>query len=86
MRVPLGQVVATPGALQLVGHEGCLALLRRHAAGDWGDLGGFDRKQNEQALKVEARIFSAYETAVGRVWVITEANRSSTSILLPSEY
>ena len=50
MRVPLGRVVATLGALETFGHEGCVALLRRHAGGDWGDLGGFDRGENERAL------------------------------------
>ena len=86
MRLALGQVVATPGALDLIGHAGVYGLLRRHAAGDWGDLDAFDRRQNSRALKTGARIFSAYETPAGRVWVITEADRSSTCILLPSEY
>ena len=83
---PLGRVVATPGALELVGPEGVYGLLRRHAAGDWGELGGFDRAENTRALETGARIFSAYETPAGRVWVITEADRSSTCVLLPSEY
>lgn len=86
MRFPLGRVVATPGALDTFGQEGCFALLRRHAGGDFGDLDGHDRKANERALKIEARIFSSYETPSGRVYVITEADRSSTCVLLPSEY
>ena len=86
MRVPLGRVVATPGALGMFGHEGCFLLLRRHAGGDWGDLDGHDRRVNEQALKTGARLLSAYDTPAGRAWIITEADRSSTCVLLPSEY
>jgi len=86
MRFPLGQIVATPGALALFGHEGCFRLLVRHANGDWGDIDGFDRRENERALREGARLFSAYDTAVGRCWIISEADRSSTCILLPSEY
>ena len=86
VRFELGRVVATPGALDLIDHEGCLLLLRRHAGGDWGDLGGFDRWQNDRALRDGERLFSSYATASGKVWVITEADRSSTCVLLPSEY
>ena len=82
----LGRVVATPGALELVGHEGCLILLRRHAGGDWGDLDAHDRRENARALKTGARLFSAYATPAGSCWLITEADRSSTCVLLPSEY
>ncbi len=86
-RFPLGQVVATPAALELPGPLGAYGLLRRHAAGDWGDLlDAHDRRANERALKTGERIFSAYETPAGRVWVITEADRSSTCVLLPEEY
>jgi hypothetical protein len=66
--------------------EGVYALLRRHASGDWGELGAFDRRENERALRMGARLLSAYEARAGRVWIITEADRSSTCILLPSEY
>lgn len=86
MRVPLGCVVATPGALATFGHEGCFLLLRRHAGGDWGDVDEFDRRENERALKTGARLLSAYDTPAGRAWIITEADRSSTCVLLPSEY
>jgi len=85
-RFALGQVVATPGALELVGPEGVYGLLWRHATGDWGELEAFDRRQNSRALKTGARIFSAYETPAGRCWIITEADRSSTCVLLPEEY
>ena len=78
----------TPGALELVGHEGCLLLLRRHAGGDWGELDGHDRRANERALRDGARLLSSYPVgeAGEKVWIITEADRSSTCLLLPSEY
>ncbi|MEJ7871879.1 MAG: hypothetical protein WKF67_06440 [Rubrobacteraceae bacterium] len=82
----LGRIVATPGAIETIGHEGCLALLRRHAGADWGDLDGHDRRANERALRDGERLFSSYVTASGKVWTITEADRSSTCVLLPSEY
>jgi hypothetical protein len=82
----LGKVVATPGALELVGVAGVYGLLQRHGVGDWGDLEASDRRGNEKALKTGARLFSTYETPAGRVWIITEADRSSTCILLPDEY
>jgi hypothetical protein len=82
----LGEVVATRGALATFGVIGCAVLLVRHASGDWGDLCAFDRRQNEQALKEGSRLFSSYDTPTGRCWVITEADRSVTTVLLPEEY
>jgi Pyruvate/2-oxoacid:ferredoxin oxidoreductase delta subunit len=84
----LGQVVGTPGALSALreAHTAPRELLRRHQSGDWGGLGGFDRAENTRALETGARIFSAYETPAGKVWIITEADRSSTCLLLPAEY
>jgi len=61
-------------------------LLARHATGDWGELCAFDRRQNEIGLREGYRIFSSYEVPTERVWVITEADRSVTTILLPEEY
>jgi len=62
-------------------------LIVRHAAGDWGDLDDFDRAQNDAAVQTGGRIFSAYQvTDDVRVWVITEADRSHTTVLLPGEY
>jgi hypothetical protein len=86
--LPLGKVVATLGALKLLSElgEDPFAYLARHATGDWGDLCTFDRRQNEIALREEARIFSSYDTPAGNVWIITEADRSITTILLPEEY
>ena len=86
MRFELGRIVATPGVLELVGHEGCFLLIARHAGGDWGDLDGHDRRENERALRNGVRLLSAYDTAAGRVWIITEADRASACVLLPSEY
>jgi hypothetical protein len=90
MRAPLhlGRVVATPGALKLLSEAGenPFAYLARHATGDWGDLCAFDRRQNEIALREGYRVLSFYEVPQGRVWIITEADRSVTTILLPEEY
>ena len=61
-------------------------LLARHARGDWGDLCGFDRRQNLIALRDGYRVLSSYEVTAGKVWIITEADRSITTILLPEEY
>jgi hypothetical protein len=84
----LGRVVATPGALRLleVAGDHPFELLARHAAGDWGELCAFDRCQNEIALSDGYRVFSSYKVPAGRVWIITEADRSVTTILLPEEY
>ncbi len=85
---PLGQIVATPGALETM-HRYCingLELLSRHARGDWGDLDTDDREANDDALDEEARILSAYGTGDRKLWVITEADRSVTTILRPDEY
>ncbi len=86
--LPLGRVVATPGALKLLSEAGedPFDYLARHASGDWGELCAFDRRQNEIALREGLRIFSSYETSAGRCWIITEADRSVTTILLPEEY
>ena len=86
--LPLGKVVATPGALKLLSEMGKdpFGYIARHAAGDWGDLCAFDRRQNEIALRNGYRVFSSYEMITGRVWIITEADRSVTTILLPEEY
>jgi hypothetical protein len=86
--LPLGRVLATPGALKLLiesrGHP--FDLLARHATGDWGELRAFDRRQNEIALREGYRVLSSYEMLGGTVWIITEADRSATTILLPEEY
>lgn len=84
---PLGQVVATPCALEVLTQADITNAIRRHLSGDWGDLDDHDKKQNTNALKEHSRILSAYTTGSGvRFWIITEAYRSSTTILLPNEY
>ena len=86
---PLGQTVATPGALALLDHAGVNAstLLVRHQNGDFGDLDEADRVANANAIRNHTRILSAYMLARGkRIWIITEADRSATTLLLPSEY
>ena len=89
-RFPLGHVVATPGALEAVRANGVdvLALVRRHASGDWGTVCCDDALANDLALDpaCPARLLSAYDTPAGRLWIITEADRSATTVLLPSEY
>ena len=84
---PLGRVVATPGALDALAPEEPIALLRRHQSGDWGEVDGHDQRANNRALKDGTRVLSSYTTSGGeKVWIITEADRSSTCLLLPSEY
>ena len=79
-----GSVVATPGALGL-GIER-LPYLQRHLSGDWGDLDDNDKWENELAVNRSLRIFSSYQTPAGKLWIITEADRSATTFLLPEEY
>jgi hypothetical protein len=90
MRAPLtlGRVVATPGALKLLTEARAhpFDLLARHAAGDWGDLCAFDHRQNEITLREGLRVLSSYPVGEKSVWIITEADRSVTTILLPEEY
>jgi hypothetical protein len=90
MVLPLGKVCGTFGAL--VAFAGALdedlnSYLTRHANGDWGEVDDHDRKANEHALEHGLRVLSAYTLSTGeRIWIITEADRSVTTILLPSEY
>lgn len=88
-RFPLGQIVATPGALTAFEQAGQepMEFLRRHITGDWGEVGAEDRQANEQAVLHGARIMSVYSLRNGtKMWVITESDRSVTTFLLPSEY
>jgi len=85
----LGRVLAMPGALELLESYGKSPneYLDRHASGDWGDLTQHDRHENELSLREGFRIFSAYTVSpLNTLWVITEADRASTTILLPVEY
>lgn len=84
----LGQVVSTPNALCFAEDENIdlLALLARHHQGDWGDVCEEDRESNEEALLMQLRILSSYNFSKDKIWIITEADRSVTTILLPSDY
>lgn len=85
----LGKVVGTPGALQALeaAEQDPSELLTRHVTGDWGDLEDEDKEENELSVEKGFRIFSAYKLQSGvKVWVITEWDRSATTILLPEEY
>lgn len=89
VRVPSGQIVATPGALAAIEHTGDDAAhyLQRHLWGDWGDVCAADRTANNKALLTGERVLSAYRLHDGtKIWIITEADRSVTTILLPEEY
>lgn len=85
----LGRVVATPGALDaLRPHDGFLSeIIARHVRADWGGVDAEDAQANDRALRDGSRVVSAYTTPAGvRLWVITEADRSSTCVLTPEEY
>ena len=84
----LGQIVATPGALALLESvgESYHRLLDRHVRGDWGTLSDEDRQANVEALAHGLRIMSVYPVGERKVWIITEADRSATTLLLPDEY
>ena len=86
---PLGRVVATPGALHAftLMEEHPLPYLLCHARGEWGEVCREDARANDRALQRGERVFSAYKLRDGtKIWIITEADRSSTCILLPEEY
>jgi hypothetical protein len=86
---PLGHTVATPGALAALTRSGTTSdeLLDRHISGDWGDVDVEDAAENVLSVQEGYRILSAYTLSTGeRLWIITEHDRSSTTLLLPSEY
>lgn len=86
---PLGRLVATPGALDAMNDAGQSPsmFLSRHQSGDWGEVSKEDAQENELSVEQGFRIISAYTLSSGvKIWIITEADRSATTILLPSEY
>ena len=86
---PVGRIVATPGALTALQAAGQTPheFLARHLRKDWGDLSAEDRQENEWSLRKGFRLLSAYHTRLGeKLWIITEADRSTSTVLLPSEY
>jgi len=88
-KFPLGRILATPGALAALEASGQTPqeFLHRHATGDWGDVPADDAQANEDGLAGGARLMSRYQTRRGTtIWIITEADRSATTLLLPEEY
>jgi hypothetical protein len=84
---PLGQLVATPNALEFITQDNILTGIARHQSGDWGDVCAEDRQANDRAVVEGTRILSAYRAANGtKFWIITEADRSVTTVLLPEDY
>ena len=84
----LGQTVITPACLELLEQQGKSPeeFLARHHSGDWGVICEDDKQMNEEALRGGARLMSVYETERGNIWIISEADRNSTTLLLPNEY
>lgn len=83
----LGRVVATPGLIEAVPQHEYTAALRRHVACDWGEVCDEDKRANDRALEEGTRLLSAYRSSEGvKFWIITEADRSATTLLLPEEY
>jgi hypothetical protein len=84
---PLGQLLMTPGVQEKIPPSEMLQALRRHAHGDWGDLDDEDRRSNDLSVRDGSRLLSAYHSKEGvKFWIITEADRSATTVLLPDEY
>jgi hypothetical protein len=81
-----GRLVATPGALDEIPSDGIAIALKRHLNGDWGDVCADDWKANDQALKSDLRLLSVYHCRGVKFYIITECDRSVTTILLPEEY
>ena len=82
-----GQIVITPTALNTLSQTDVQTALVRHLRGDWGNVDEHDRKENELSLQRGFRLLSVYHAANGtKFWIITEADRSATTILLPSDY
>lgn len=85
----LGRIVATPGAIEALDRAGAMAweFVARHVQGDFGEVDAEDRQANEDAIQHGERILSAYTLRTGeRLWVITEADRSSSCVLRPEDY
>ncbi len=86
-RFRIGRIVATPNALSRLTQEDILLAIGRHQAGHWGDVDEHDRQENELSLKQGFRLLSVYHSANGtKFWLITEADRSVTTVLLPEDY
>ena len=86
IRFQPGSIVTTLGALEVATHEQIAAMLARHLSGDWGEVDREDAAENERALKQGERLMSVYDVNGEKLWVVTEADRSSTTVLTPGEY
>ena len=87
MKFDLGRLVITPAALEAVPADDICNAINRHVCGDFGDLDDADKKENEFALRAGLRVMSAYRASNGnKFWLITEASRELTTVLLPSDY
>lgn len=83
----MGGLVGTPNALERIPSAEILIALQRHLAGDWGDVDEQDREENEFSLTRDLRLFSVYHAKSGvKFWIISEADRSVTTVLLPCDY
>ena len=83
----LGKIVSTPNALVQLSQDDILAGIERHQAGDWGEMDEHDRQENEFALQNGFRLLSVYRSAAGvKFWIITESDRSSSTVLMPEDY
>lgn len=86
-RFRLGRIVSTPNALERLTQDDILLGIKRHQAGDWGDVSDDDRLENELSLKEGFRLFSVYHSANGtKFWIITDADRLASTVLLPEDY
>ena len=86
-KFPLGRIVVTPNALEQIPDEEILNALSRHVQGDWGALDAEDLQSNERALRSGGRLFSSYHSSQNvKFWIITECDRSVTTVLLPEDY
>ena len=91
MKFPLGRIVWTRGVNDRIAIDTSFSLfvlesLKRHAKGDWGNLCNEDKKENDISIDKHLRLLSSYQHGDWKIWVITEADRSVTTVLFPSEY
>jgi len=89
IQLTLGKIFLTPRATEALENsaQDPKEFIDRHKQGDWGDVNAFDRERNDEAVANDLRVLSVYLTkADDKIWIITEANRSVTTILLPHEY
>ena len=83
----LGRIIATANAARQLSQDEILIAIGRHGAGDWGDVSDEDKQLNDEAIESSARIMSVYVSLKGvKFWIITEADKSATTVLLPEDY